>query len=709
MKQVTKKIIGFSFLLCLLMGLGWMQISQPIEAKKVKVKKVTVKAPYSKKMKLKVGQKAKLKVIVKVTPNKKTNKKVTYQSSKKKIVTVNKKGVVKAKKVGKAKITVISKKDKKKKTVIKVTVVKKTGNKIPQGKTPTPTPTPVPETKVNLQNAEVIHPRVIRLTFDQDVELTESNVTLMKKRNATAVKKYKLETYDIQKESGKSYLAFLTDNEKLENLDYVDVSVNHITGDVKEKSTRYVKPAETIVSNISLGGAVGEEVIETKAFGQINGFLKLIKTENIPEGIEVVTGGDDRYISFCGTYKKAGSYDAKVITEDELGNTFILNVHFGIYDENSISLAMPQDVYVTSTGEELRKLNLMCNCYGQSKNYSYEVAPNDWGIGIAESYGFYYVRGTFEKNGTYPITVTVTDNANPALTATKTINCHMEIGAPYSTMILDGAGQPVKEAKIDYYFKDVKSEYKNNFPDDYFSHCATSADTGAYQSNVLTGTYDMFVEREMSKQCYFVQNVRGGADGNIPDKILFDIHKVTLKTPEGKNCKGCAWKDEQGRILGYEDELYLKNGTYRLTNTPDEYVLGEKRKIQIAEFTVAGKEVTAVTRYEKMSDITITDIAPETSVQTELHGYHPVVYRFVPAETGIYRMDTLYEWGGDYCVKLYDEDFNSINGYIQSGNPAEPSMEGDTLEAGKTYYFAVRCDSYLKPDAQVNCVLRKIG
>ena len=49
------------------------------------------------------------------SPNKKANKKVTYKSKNKKIATVNKKGVVKAKKTGSTKITITSAKSKKKK------------------------------------------------------------------------------------------------------------------------------------------------------------------------------------------------------------------------------------------------------------------------------------------------------------------------------------------------------------------------------------------------------------------------------------------------------------------------------------------------------------------------------------------------------------------------------------------------------------------
>ena len=92
---------------------------------KVKVSKVTVKSNYGSRVRVAVGKKIKLKTTVKVKPNKAANKKVTYKSSNKKIATVSASGYVKGVKAGTCKIKVTSKKNKKKKATIKVTVVKK--------------------------------------------------------------------------------------------------------------------------------------------------------------------------------------------------------------------------------------------------------------------------------------------------------------------------------------------------------------------------------------------------------------------------------------------------------------------------------------------------------------------------------------------------------------------------------------------------------
>lgn len=125
----NKKVVS----LLLAFGLVCSALSIPMEAAgKAKLK--------TKKMTLKVGQKKKISI-----KGKKKKAKYTFVSSSKKKATVSKTGMVKAKKVGKATITVKEKYKKKTKKVGKVTVIikEKTTNK--NQSTPTATP-PVNDT-----------------------------------------------------------------------------------------------------------------------------------------------------------------------------------------------------------------------------------------------------------------------------------------------------------------------------------------------------------------------------------------------------------------------------------------------------------------------------------------------------------------------------------------------------------------------------------
>lgn len=121
-KKITHVLVGA---MALTMAFTVAAITAPESAAaKVNVKKVTAEAPSGKTAYVAKGKKVTITTTVKVTPNKKANKKVTYKTANKKIATVSSKGVIKGVKAGKTKITIISKKNKKKKTTMKVVVKK---------------------------------------------------------------------------------------------------------------------------------------------------------------------------------------------------------------------------------------------------------------------------------------------------------------------------------------------------------------------------------------------------------------------------------------------------------------------------------------------------------------------------------------------------------------------------------------------------------
>ncbi len=125
-----KKLNAFMMAVVLILGVlavpgGNIQTVESA-SKKITVKKVKSvnSLTGSKTIYLAKGKKATLKTTVTVTPNTSANKKVTYKSSNRKVATVTSKGVITGKKAGTAKITVISKKNKKKKATVTVKVLK---------------------------------------------------------------------------------------------------------------------------------------------------------------------------------------------------------------------------------------------------------------------------------------------------------------------------------------------------------------------------------------------------------------------------------------------------------------------------------------------------------------------------------------------------------------------------------------------------------
>ena len=116
MKRIMKKVAGIAIIAALVVtsaGYNTATTQAAPKAKKIVMNQKSVK--------LEVGKTFKLKV-KKVTP-KRANKAVSYKSNKPKIAKVSKKGKITAVAEGKAKVTVTSKKNKKAKTVVKVTVI----------------------------------------------------------------------------------------------------------------------------------------------------------------------------------------------------------------------------------------------------------------------------------------------------------------------------------------------------------------------------------------------------------------------------------------------------------------------------------------------------------------------------------------------------------------------------------------------------------
>ena len=124
--KVRKKRSALIMVLVLLFSLLAIPGNVQAVSKKVKVTKVTSVSSLngSKTIYLAKGKKVNLKTTVTVTPDNKVNRKVTYQSSNKKVATVTGSGVIKGVKEGSAKITVTSKKNSKKKAAVMVKVVK---------------------------------------------------------------------------------------------------------------------------------------------------------------------------------------------------------------------------------------------------------------------------------------------------------------------------------------------------------------------------------------------------------------------------------------------------------------------------------------------------------------------------------------------------------------------------------------------------------
>ncbi len=531
----TIKHILFSLVLCLFITLGLtMQDVQPVQAKRSKKSSVKisvrVKAPYSKNMKLRVGQTARLKVSVKATPNKKAYQKVTYQSSKKKVVTVNKKGVVKAKKEGKAKITVCSTKNKRKKAVVKVKVEKNATGTPAANENQTAPVTPAPPTTTakpadgSIQNAEALHPRVIRVTLDQPVELKESDIVLKKVKTENAIQKKTINVYDIQKENSQSYLVYILEQDALKKYDYLEVSIGKLPGVVKDFTLRYQGKAKTYYSESSISRKVGEEFVDydLSVFPhdrETMGYVKIVKVEGLPEGLTITQSEMPGFYKVNGTCDRVGIFDVEVTLEDEADNIHIHNCRFAFYDENSIQI-ITRDFQIYKMYKDLSAdVQSFIHVRGGSGNYIYEVAENPYGAEIGEKNGDLSVW--FDEPGTYPITITATDQENPELKTTKTIYIHVEKPMDVQGKIVNAQGKSLSNVEVTFYAHngDPVFEYKETENGSITTQTWEQYDN-VYDICVPLGMYDVLVEDKETKECVYLQNVNINSENFVMKDIV---------------------------------------------------------------------------------------------------------------------------------------------------------------------------------------------
>lgn len=114
--KVFSMVLTFTLVLSVFAETGCIQAKPAVKVSSIKITNT------KKKFRIQKGKTVILNTSVKVSPNKSKYKKVTFRSSKPNIVSINAKGLMRAKKAGTAKITVTSAFNAKKRVTIPVTV-----------------------------------------------------------------------------------------------------------------------------------------------------------------------------------------------------------------------------------------------------------------------------------------------------------------------------------------------------------------------------------------------------------------------------------------------------------------------------------------------------------------------------------------------------------------------------------------------------------
>lgn len=533
--------------------------SAAAEAKaKVKVKKVTVTSNYGKMVHVAVGKKVKLTTTVKVTPNKAANKKVTYKSSNKKIATVTSSGYVKGKKTGSCKITVTSKKNKKKKTTIKVKVVKKVTSvslsksslTIPVGNSEKLKKTVLPATgsfksvkwttsnkkvatvssagvvkgiaagtatikatsvegsaksasckvkvlsvdAISISEVSVLSEDTVRVTLDRAKTLNASQIAIQGKRYSNGNYNTKYTIRKLRNYDNKTYDICLNDNYSIAKDSFVKVTISTLPGN----GTKTMETQAVFVKNASPVAEKWMALVGESCQKTVD--LSEYCYGNITYRLTGTVPGisckqKNNTLVFSGTYQSVTpGTTITVEATDEMGNVVKQQIVIAVGNDTNLVGTAPNLTLLT--GERLVQKSF-ASALGGSGNYSFSAEGMPSGLKVYEDGT---ITGTSISAGTNTVTITVTDRSHADYKAVFTATIKVADQKKVTGTVVNTDNKVVSGAKI----------VCENIVDGT-TYETTTDEKGSYTVNVAEGSYHIYaVFAEKKDSVYNIAITTGG-------------------------------------------------------------------------------------------------------------------------------------------------------------------------------------------------------
>lgn len=526
---------------------------------KVKVSKVTVKSNYGKSVHVAVGKSIKLTTTVKVSPSKAANKKVTYKSSNKKIAKVTSGGTVKGVRTGKCKVTVTSKKNKKKKAKITVYVVKKVtsitiekpkdalyvGNSLTLKATVNPASgsykkviwkssntsiatvsssgvvkgikagdvtikaTSVEGTKksasirltilatnsVSIASVEVLSENAVRVVLDKVMALTDKQFLIEGKRYVSGTYNRKYTISQIRNYDNRTYDLTLSPEYTVERDSYVRVTIPELPGNGVKAKESQAAFVRTAGPNDAKWLGVVGDKWEKTVDLSEYGYGHI--TYQIMGSVPGITCKvRNNCLVFCGELTTVTvGTDIIIKATDEMGSTFTHIIH--VYVGNASTVVAKAEDLTVVTGGELTDREF-ASALGGSGNYTFSEIGLPSGLKLDETDGT--LSGKATGIGEYKVWITVTDQENPARTFQASAQVKVVDQKRVIGKVCDTKGNPVADA-------DITCE---NRTDGSLYTVKTDAE-GAYTLYVGEGSYD--ITAAFAEKTDAVYNIAVGSGG----------------------------------------------------------------------------------------------------------------------------------------------------------------------------------------------------
>ena len=637
-------------------GKANITITSKADKKKKTVVKVTVVTPVKKvtmsttKATVKLGKTLQLKATVSSDAS---NKSLKWTSSNTGVATVNSKGLVTAKKAGKATITAMAQDGSKKKATCVITV----------------------NDTNSIKSVKVIESLVVEVELEYPQKLSKANFTvhnkLMSKGNYVA----SCNIEGIETSDNKKYYIYLYEYIALDS--FVRVSISGLKGVNKAatKEITYTRETKVLTDEIYVKLTCGNEC-EYSIVPEYNeyGYWTFANTA-LPAGLKVEAKG--AYTAFVsGTPSKSGIYNTTFTFTDEVGNVEKIKVNFVIGDTNTLTATTAPLYGVTQANGVYnfdRAISKIVYVTGGSGDYSYEIVGNKYGLSFDSSN---YLEGSFYNPGTYKINIKITDNNNPNLTKTVVWTVNLKLGITVSGIVKDATGQGMAGIYVEF----INVDDNNMYNDSSYYGCdyIYVDDAGCYAVTVPAGTYDIILYNEYMQKYAGSKTVTSSESGF---DIVMPLYKVVVYSDNTKISKFGTWYDSDGKSVGSGACLYLRAGTYSLKTEGSSI---QETYTALLNITVdSSKSVTAKVKTQQVQRETIT---LGQTISTKINNEY-TYYKFVPTETGTYYFYSTSSY--DTYGAIYDKNGKMLTSKDGGGKGSNFEISYKFI-AGETYYLAAR-------------------
>lgn len=546
------------------------KITKTIVVKKSAIKKITLS---NKKSYLAIGQKLRLKA--KLSPKKNVSKAVVWSTSNKKVAKVSKKGVVKARKAGTAKITVKATDGSNKKATCKVIV------------------------GVGIYSVKAIEDNIIRVTLTSKSVLKASNFIVQTRNRPTSKTYFTHKIESVTTSDYKTYDINLEEYEEISSDVYLKVTIPALSMN---------KSVETYIEDISGYGNSTKDTVEyvTGTIEDSNvdedydiynslsvGAMKYTLT-GLPAGLKAYYNTNKTRVVVRGRYSSVQEGTVATLKGvDEKGQTFTKKYIYYIGSKDKlVSYAEPMHTMLSyikddpktpkndASGKKLDDYDIrnLGEIVGGSGSYDYNVTYN--GKDLSE---IFYEKVNYDDYtgyeyktitpGQYTFRVDVKDYKNENLKTSFNVTVNLVQGVTMNGFRRDAAGQPAKEAYIYGHTKKDSNGYYYSIGNEVYEV------DGSYRVRMIPGDYIMHVNVNGNSYCYSVGNIvnknmtknfqlpvyRVRFVTDIPNAIAYESRgNLQVVDENGSTHSVYASEDYFGKDYGLY--AYLKAGKYDIDN-----------------------------------------------------------------------------------------------------------------------------------------------